>query len=79
VRPLCDEIAALKNEIVEIRKRGVEFKGSYQRANPYRTGSVVNFDGGMWVAIEDTDINDVPGQSNKWQLSVKAPRRPTMA
>jgi hypothetical protein len=78
---LLKKIAALENRLAQIEERGLEYVGTFQRAVSYRRGSVVTADGSMWVALQDTGPNEIPGEHPKWQLAVKAgrdaPRQPT--
>jgi hypothetical protein len=77
LRPLECAIEKLEQRIEEIEKRGIEYKGIYQRACVYKRGEVVTADGSMFVAVTDVAPNEVPGQSNNWQLAVKSTRQPT--
>lgn len=82
VKPLQEEIAALKERIAELEMTGIKFCGTYQRACEYKRGDVTNHDGAMWVATCETPPQEVPGKSVCWQLTVKsnsnggAPRQP---
>jgi hypothetical protein len=75
-------INSLEARLNTVERRGLEYVGTHQRAQRYRAGSVCTHSGSMWVAITDTEPNEVPGASDRWQLCVKAgrdaePRRPT--
>lgn len=63
-KPLCERI-------MELEKRGVDYKGTYQRATVYRRGDITTFDGSMYVAISDIEPNKSPGNGGKWVLAVK--------
>jgi hypothetical protein len=63
--------APLRERIVELEKRGVDYKGTYQRATVYRRGDIVTVDGSMFVAITDIEPNEEPGKGGKWVLAVK--------
>jgi hypothetical protein len=79
--PLKEEITKLKDRRAEIEGKGVEYSGTFQRAVQYRRGQMVTHDGSLWAAINDTEPNEIPGESSRWQLAVKrgsdAPRLPT--
>jgi hypothetical protein len=78
VKPLREEIAALKAQIKELEQR--KFCGVFQRALSYKSGSQVTFHNGLWIAITDVEPNECPGQSLKWQLALRhvdQPRAPT--
>jgi hypothetical protein len=68
------EIAGLKARIEELETKGINFCGSYQRANRYRRGEWVGYDGSAWVALSDVQPLEQPGASDKWQLIVRAGR-----
>ena len=69
------EIAPLLRRIEELEKRGIEYRGVYQRAQCYRVGSMITHDGNLWCCIEDAQVNESPGAfPSKWQLAVKAGR-----
>jgi hypothetical protein len=61
----------LRERIIELEKRGVNYCGVYQRAALYRRGDIVTVDGSMYVAIADVEPNQAPGNGNNWQLCVK--------
>jgi hypothetical protein len=79
------EIAPLLRRIEELEKRGIEYRGIYQRSCEYRRGSMITHDGNLWCCITDAEVNESPGSHpSKWQLAVKAgrdgrdvPRQPT--
>jgi hypothetical protein len=78
-------VEPLKERIQELEMTGIKFVGTYQRAQTYRRGNVVNHEGGMWVCTCDTPPHELPSKSVCWQLSVKSysgkntpqPRQPT--
>ena len=61
----------LRERIVELEKRGVNYCGVYQRATVYRRGDIVTADGSMFVAITDVQPGEEPGKGGNWQLAVK--------
>jgi hypothetical protein len=61
----------LRERIIELEKRGVDYKGTYQRATVYRRGDITTHDGSMYVAITDIEPNEEPGKGGKWVLAVK--------
>jgi hypothetical protein len=73
--PLKKEIAKLKERLAEVEQRGLEYVGIFQRAVPsYRRGTVCTHEGSIWIALQDTDADAIPGTSPKWQLAVKGTR-----
>jgi hypothetical protein len=63
--------APLRERIIELEKRGVDYKGVYQRAALYRRGDIVTYDGSMFVAVTDIEPNELPGNGGAWCLAVK--------
>jgi hypothetical protein len=74
MKPLAQEIAALKARLAELEKRGIEYCGVWQRAATYRRGHMVTHDGSLFACIEDSGPNECPGVSNKFQLAAKSGR-----
>ena len=72
--PLKDEIAKLKAQVAALEEGGLRYRGVWQKANAYRRGDVVTFDGSMHVAVKDTQPAQQPLGSDVWQLCVKAGR-----
>lgn len=69
------KLKALAARIEELEARGVRYAGTWQRAMPYRKGSVVTSGGGMWAALRDTSEGEKPGNApDAWQLAAKAAR-----
>ena len=62
----------LKTRIAELETRGVEYKGTFQRACSYARGDLVTYSGGLWCAVAETKSLDVPGTSPAWVLAVKS-------
>jgi hypothetical protein len=84
---IAEETNKLRAKIIELEMRvndieisGIKYLGTYQKSCDYKRGSVVTHDGAMWVCVVDAGPTETPGQSNRWQLSVKRDaRRPTIA
>jgi hypothetical protein len=74
IKPLKDRIAKLEGQIDELRANGFKYAGVYQRAVRYTKGTVVTFDGSMFVAVKDTQPAQGPLTSDCWQLAVKSGR-----
>lgn len=69
------KLKALSARIAELEAGGVRYAGIWQRALPYRKGSVVTSDGAMWIALADTPEGVVPGSDPSiWQLAAKSAR-----
>ncbi|MGO6787613.1 transposase [Rhizobium ruizarguesonis] len=69
------KLKALAARIEQLEAGGVRYAGTWQRAMPYRKGSVVTSGGGMWAALRDTSEGEKPGDApDAWQLAAKAAR-----
>lgn len=68
---LQHRIADLEARLTEVQERSTHFAGVHQAALDYRRGAMVSKSGGLWVAVRDAGIGDVPGNSPTWQLAVK--------
>lgn len=69
------KLTALSARIEQLEAGGVRYAGTWQRAMPYRKGTVVTSGGGMWVALRDTCEGEKPGDArDAWQLAAKAAR-----
>ena len=74
IAPLRHRIEQLEREVAELKTKGIEYKGVWQRACDYPRGSVTTWDGSMWAAIQDIAPNTQPGTSQSWQLCCRAGR-----
>jgi hypothetical protein len=61
----------LRERIDALEATGIRYQGVYQKAQEYRRGDVCTHDGSMWVATCDIPSHQIPGNSSRWQLSVK--------
>ncbi|MGO7508893.1 transposase [Rhizobium ruizarguesonis] len=69
------KLTALSARIEQLEAGGVRYAGTWQRAMPYRKGTVVTSGGGMWAALRDTSEGERPGDApDAWQLAAKAAR-----
>lgn len=69
------KLKALSARIEQLEAGGVRYAGTWQRALPYRKGTVVTSGGGMWAALRDTSEGEKPGDAPAaWQLAAKAAR-----
>jgi hypothetical protein len=75
VAELLDRVTDLETRLVEVEKRGVEYRGVWQRAEvTYRRGSIVTCDAALWIGVVDNPTGK-PGDSADWQLAIPAVRR----
>lgn len=74
-RPLRAEITELKAMVAELQARG--WRGDYQRNLAYTVGQEVRCDGALWTAVAPVAVNEEPGKSKNWMLTIKSPRVPT--
>ncbi len=69
------KLKALSARIEQLEAGGVRYAGTWQRALPYRKGTVVTSGGGMWAALRDTREGEKPGDAPAaWQLAAKSAR-----
>ncbi len=69
------KLTALSARVEQLEAGGIRYAGTWQRALPYRKGTVVTSGGGMWVALRDTAEGEQPGKAlDAWQLSAKSAR-----
>lgn len=73
-RELRAEIAELKAQLATIETKGVSFEGVFQRAQSYRRGSMVVYEGSLFAATRSTQPGEIPGANAAWQLAAKAGR-----
>ena len=62
---------SLINRVSVVEEKGINFRGTWQRAQNYARGDLVGFDGSGWVAIADVAPLEEPGRCAKWQLFIK--------
>jgi hypothetical protein len=81
VKPLKEEIAKLKKQVVELQEGGVRFSGTHQRGNEYKRGEICSYDNSLWVALVDVKPMEIPGKCAAWQLALRGvtpeARKPT--
>ncbi|MGN7802945.1 transposase [Ensifer sp. 22521] len=69
------KLRALSARVEQLEAGGVRYAGTWQRALPYRKGTVVTSSGSMWVALRDVAEGEQPGKLlDAWQLASKATR-----
>ncbi|MER9967546.1 transposase [Mesorhizobium sp. M0060] len=69
---LIKQVKDLQARVVELEAGGVKYCGTWQRALPYRKGTVATSGGSMWIALRDTVEGEQPGKAlDAWQLSAK--------
>jgi hypothetical protein len=65
----------LRERLDALESTGLRYVGVYQKAQEYKRGDVCTHDGSMWVATCEIPPHQIPGNSSRWQLSVKAVER----
>lgn len=71
LRPLRDEIAALKAEIArEKAAPRLRFKGTWQASADPERGDAMTLAGSLWVCCE-SGTRQRPGTGSGWQLALK--------
>ena len=69
LKALRAEVAELKASLATLETRGLQYRGTWQRADEYRRGDACTHAGSLWIALECT--RETPGKSNAWQLASK--------
>jgi hypothetical protein len=72
--PLTEMCRRLQARVDQLEKRGLDYRGVYQKACAYEKGDVVTFDGSMHCAVTAINPGEQPMQAPGWQLCVKAGR-----
>jgi hypothetical protein len=62
-----------ENRVAAIESRGIEFRGTWQRACDYARGAMVVNNGSLWACTAEQTRTE-PGTSPDWQLAAKAGR-----
>jgi hypothetical protein len=70
---LARHLAAVEARLAELEGKGIKYSGVWQRAQDYKRGDVVTYDGSAWVATAE-ETRAQPGATNGWQLLVKGTR-----
>jgi hypothetical protein len=65
----------LRERIDALESTGIRYQGVYQKAQEYKRGDCCTFDGSLWIATCEIPPHQIPGNSSRWQLSVKAVER----
>ena len=82
-QPLQKQIEELKAQIEELKKRGVSYKGIYQKSCDYAVGDLVSFDHSVWCCVRVAQAGESPGAfPSQWQMALRGdgrdvPRQPT--
>ena len=72
-RELAQRIDEVARRFADTERSRLKFRGLYEHGASYDAGSAVTYDGGLWVAMQDTCTapRAAPGD---WKLAVKAGR-----
>ena len=64
--------APLLKRIDELEKRGIDYRGIYQRAQIYQIGSMVTHDNNLYSCISNAGVNKSPGSHpSRWQMALR--------
>ena len=65
-------VAPLLKRIDELEKRGIDYRGVYQRAQIYQIGSMVTHDNNLYSCISDAGVNEGPGSyPSRWCMVLR--------
>ena len=83
LKPLQKQIEELKTQVDELKRKGISYKGVYQKSCEYAVGDLVSFDRSVWCAIQPAQAGESPGAfPSQWQMALRGdgrdvPRQPT--
>ena len=76
LKPLQDEIAGLKAQVEELKKRGVSYKGTYQKSCDYAVGDLVSYEHSVWCCVRVAQAGKSPGAfPSQWQMALRGDGR----
>ena len=68
---VASQVQPLREKIAQLEARpALEYRGVWKSGEPYKAGSAVTDQGGLWIAKVATSAR--PGSSSDWQLCVKS-------
>lgn len=70
IDPMEGRLAAMEAKLATLETRGLQYRGTFQRADSYRRGDATTFKGSIWVCVREGG-QEAPGQGDAWQLAVK--------
>ena len=78
LKPLQKQIEELKAQVEELKKRGVSYKGIYQKSCGYAIGDLVSYDHSVWCCIQVAQAGASPGAfPSLWQMALRGDGRDT--
>ena len=83
LKPPQKEIADLKAQVEELKRKGISYKGIYQKSCQYAVGDMVSFEHSVWCCIHLAQAGELPGAfPSQWQMALRGdgrdtPRQPT--
>ena len=77
LEPLLKRIAVLEKSMmalqaVQSKSLADSFRGTWQPGIPYERGSLVTWDGSLWLTLDATETK--PGSNESWRLITKRGR-----
>lgn len=73
VDAITEAFQGLKARVEMLESHGVRYCGVWQRALPYRKGSLVTSSGALWVCLAEAPEGVMPGTNPSiWQLAQKS-------
>jgi hypothetical protein len=76
LKPLRKQIEELKAQVEELKRKGISYKGVYQKSCDYAVGDLVSFDRSIWCAIQPAQAGESPGAfPSQWQMALRGDGR----
>lgn len=65
---IAKSTAELSKRIAALEENSVHFRGTYNRADSYSKGAVVNHNSSLWCAVKDVDSGSERPPGGGWML-----------
>jgi hypothetical protein len=76
LKPLRKQIEELKAQVEELKRKGVSYKGAYQKSCQYAVGDLVSYDHSVWCCINVAQAGESPGAfPSQWQMALRGDGR----
>ena len=76
LKPLRKQIEELKTQVDELKRKGISYKGVYQKSCEYAVGDMVSYDHSVWCCIQLAQAGESPGAfPSQWQMALRGDGR----